>query len=237
MIMVVVMIVIVLVAAEEVRLDIEDAIEIEGVAAEHLVERDLRARGLVHFGIRVDAADAGLDFAQLLGRHQIGLVDQDDVGEGDLVLGLGRVLEPVVEPFGVGDRHHRIEPRLAADVFVDEEGLRHRRRIGEASGLDDDGVELALAPHQAVEDAHQVAAYGAADAAVVHLEHFLVGADDKVVVDADFAEFIDDDGVFLAVRLGQDAVEQRRLAGAEIAGQHRDRDFVCHFCPPLAISI
>ena len=59
-----------------------------------------------------------------------------------------------------------------------------------------------------VDDADQVAAHGAADAAVVHLEHFLVGADDEVVVDADLAELVDDDGVFLAVRLGQDAVEQ-----------------------------
>ena len=118
---------------------------------------------------------------------------------------------------------------MRPDVFVDEEGLRHRRRIGEAGGLDDDGVEFALASHQAVEDAHQVAAHGAADAAVVHLEYFLVGADDKVVVDADFAEFIDDDRIFLAVRLGQDAVEQRRLAGAEIAGQHRDGHLFLRF--------
>ena len=97
---------------------------------------------------------------------------------------------------------------LRADILVDEERLRHRRRIGEPGRLDDDRVELALAPHQPVDDAHQVAAHGAADAAVVHFEHFLVGADDEVVVDADLAEFVDDDGVFLAVRLGQDAVEQ-----------------------------
>ena len=154
---------------------------------------------------------------------------QDDVGEGDLVLGLGRVLEPVVEPFGVGDRHHGVEPRPPPDILVHEKGLRHRRRVGEPRGLDDDGVELALAPHQPVEDAHEVAAHGAADAAVVHLEHFLVGADDEVVVDADLAELVDDDGVFLAVRLGQDAVEQCRLAGAEIAGQHGDGDLFLDF--------
>ena len=165
------------------------------------------------------------DLGELVRRHEVGLVDQDHVGEGDLVLGFRRVLEPVLEPLGVGDRDDRVEPRPAPDILVDEEGLRHRRRVGEAGGLDDDGVELALAPHQPVEDAHQVAAHGAADAAVVHLEHFLVGADDEVVVDADLAELVDDDGVFLAVRLGQDAVEQRGLAGAEIAGEHGDRDF------------
>ena len=114
------------------------------------------------------------------------------------------------------------------DVLVDEEGLRHGRRVGEAGGLDDDRVELALALHQPVEDADQVAAHGAADAAVVHLEDFLVGADDEVVVDADLAELVDDDGVFLAVRLGEDAVEERRLAGAEIAGEHGDGDLVGH---------
>src|SRR3989440_6801402 len=47
-----------------------------------------------------------------------------------------------------------------------------------------------------------------------------------LVVDADLAELVDDHGVFLAVRLGQDAVEQGGLAGAEIAGQHRDGDFL-----------
>ena len=52
--------------------------------------------------------------------------------------------------------------------------------------------------------------------------------DHEVVVDADLAEFVDDDGVFLAVRLGQDAVEQRGLAGAEIAGEHGDGNFVGH---------
>src|SRR5581483_10088401 len=86
-------------------------------------------------------------------------------------------------------------------------------------------VELALAPHQAFHDAHEVAAHGAADAAIVHLEHFLIGADDEVVVDSDLAEFVDNDGVFLAVILRQDAVQQRGLAGPEIAGQHGHGNF------------
>ena len=136
-------------------------------------------------------------------RDEVGLVHQDHVGEGDLVLRLRRILEPLAEPLRVGDGDDRVELGLAADRVVDEEGLRHRRRIGEAGGLDDDGVELALALHQPVDDADQVAAHGAADAAVVHLEHFLVRADHEVVVDADLAELVDDDGVFLAVRLGR----------------------------------
>ena len=157
---------------------------------------------------------------------EVGLVQHDDVGKGDLVLGFRRILETIAQPFRVGNRYHRVEPRILLHVLVDEEGLRHRRRIGEPGGLDDDGVELALALHQAVQDAHEVAAHGAADAAIVHLEHFFVGADDQVVVDADLAEFVDDDGVFLAVVFRQDAVEQRGLAGAEIARQHGHWNFL-----------
>ena len=79
--------------------------------------------------------------------------------------------------------------------------------------------------------------HGAADAAVVHLEYFFVGADDEIVVDADLAEFVDDDGVLLPVRLRQNAVEQRGLAGAEIAGEHGDGDLVGHRATPFGPRI
>ena len=79
MIMLVIMsmlvVVIVLLGFEECRLDLENTVEIEGVAAQHLVQGDLCALGLVQPRVRVDAADAGLDLAQFGGRHQIGLVD------------------------------------------------------------------------------------------------------------------------------------------------------------------
>ena len=111
---------------------------------------------------------------------------------------------------------------LGLHVVVGEEGLRDGAGIGQAGGLDQDAVELVLALHQPFDDADQVAAHGAADAAVVHLEDFLVGIDHEVVVDAQLAELVHDDGVFLAVLLAQDAVEQGGLAGAEIAGEHGD---------------
>ena len=152
--------------------------------------------------IRVDATDARLDLLQLVARHEIGLVQQDHIGEGDLVLGLRRVLQPIGQPFRVRDRHHGVEPGRVGHVLIDEEGLRDRRRVGEARRLDDDRVEAPLALHQTFHDADEVAAHGAADAAVVHLKYFLVGADDEVVVDADLAELVDDDGVALAVRFG-----------------------------------
>ncbi len=223
--MVMIVVVIMLLGDEEVRLDVEDAVEVERPPLEHVGERDVAFRRPMERSVGVDGADARLDLAQLRRRHEIGLVDDDDVGEGDLVLRLRGVAQPRGEPLGVGDRHHRVEPGRLLHVLVDEEGLRHRRRVGEAGRLDDDRVEPALPLHQPFDDADEVAAHGAADAAVVHLEHFLVGADDEFVVDADFAELVDDDRVALAVRLAEDAVQERRLAGAEIAGEDGHGNF------------
>jgi hypothetical protein len=57
-----------------------------------------------------------------------------------------------------------------------------------------------MAPfHQPFDDADEVAPHSAANAAVIHLENLFVGADNEIVVDADLAEFIDDDGVTLAM--------------------------------------
>ena len=66
------------------------------------------------------------------------------------------------------------------------------RGVREAGGLDDNRVEPAAPAHQPLDDANEIAAHGAADAAVVHLEDFLVGADDEIIVDADLAELVDD---------------------------------------------
>src|SRR5580704_9312582 len=96
---VVMMIMIVAVAGfEEFRLDFEDAVEIERAALQHVRQRNLAALGAVQFGIGVDGANAGLDFGQFGLGDEIGLVEYDDVGECDLVLGFGGVLESVAQP-------------------------------------------------------------------------------------------------------------------------------------------
>jgi hypothetical protein len=88
-------------------------------------------------------------------------------------------------------------------LVVDEEGLGHR--AGSARPV----VSIRMyrtcpALHQVAEDADQVAPDGAADAPVVHLEDLFLGVDDQVLVDADLAELVLDDGDPLAVLLGQD---------------------------------
>src|ERR1700681_3197256 len=78
----------------------------------------------------------------------------------------------------------------------------------------------------------------AADAAIVPLENLFVRIDDEIVVDTDLSEFVHDHGKPLAMRFRKNAVQQRRLAGAEIAGQNRDGSPGCsigHGAIPLAL--
>ena len=50
---------------EELRLDFENAVEIEGIAAKHLGDRHRAFHRLVEFGVGVDRADARLDLGEL----------------------------------------------------------------------------------------------------------------------------------------------------------------------------
>ena len=48
-------------------------------------------------------------------------------------------------------------------------------------------------------------------------------------VDVDLAHVVDDDGYTAAFAVGQDVVEQGRLAGAQESGEHSDGQFRGHF--------
>ena len=209
---------------QEIRVPCQRALEIEGAEIEYLIQRQLgparahQARG------GVDRAQFLLDPRQLRGADQVGLVEQQHVGKADLVGGGRHFPQLGADMRGVDQRNDGIQLVVVAQVCVDEEGLRHRARIGKPRGLDQHVVEAIAALAQLAQHPDQVAAHGAADAAIGGLEDFLLGADHQLVVDRDFAEFVLDHGDALAVLLRQDAIEQRGLAGAEKPGEHRHRD-------------
>ena len=75
-----------------------------------------------------------------------------------------------------------------------------------------------------VERRHELVRHRAAQAAVGELDDVLLRAGgiaaafEDLAVDADVAELVDDDGEPAALRIRQDMADQRRLAGAEEAG-------------------
>ena len=189
-----------------------------------MVEGDVGVLRAVDFRDGVDGADAGFERRELGVGDEVGFVEDDDVGEGELLHGFIVGAEVLENVFRVDDGDDGVEAEVGLHLVVGEKSLRDGAGVGEAGGLYEDAVEGLLALHEAAEDADEIAADGAADAAVVHLEEFFVGLDDELVVHADLAEFVFDHGEFLAVLFGEDAVEERGFAGAEEAGEDGDRN-------------
>ena len=78
---------------DEVGADLGDALEVEAVDAEDLVQRHVGALSAGDGGQWVEGAQAGLDRVQLDLGDEVGLVEDDLVGEGDLLAGLLRVIK------------------------------------------------------------------------------------------------------------------------------------------------
>ena len=128
----------------------------------------------------------------------------------------------------VDQRHHPAEPQPLIEHRIGAEGEQYRGGIGETAGFDDDPAKpadlAAVAPlDQAAQGLRQILAHRAAQAAARQFEDAAFDKIDKVVVDRDFADLVDDDRGIGKGRRGQGAAQQRRLAAAEKAGQHRHR--------------
>ncbi len=74
----------------------------------------------------------------------------------------------------------------------------------------------------------QVAAKTAADAAAGNADQIAVARLDQIGIDRQFAELVDQHREAAAVGVAQEMIDQRGLAGAEIAADQRDRDRAAH---------
>lgn len=75
-------------------------------------------------------------------------------------------------------------------------------------------VKLVAPFHQVADDTNQIAPHRTANATIVHLKNFFISINHQLVIDTNLTKLIDDDGNFPSVFVGQDAVEQGRLACA-----------------------
>ena len=204
--------------------------EVEGLDPEDVLQRQRRALRAVDACGGVHRVQAALEHLDAPARAKVGLVEQDDIGEGHLFPALLRGVQMLIHVVGVNQGHDAVEAEGFLHFVVDDEGLGHGSGVRQPGGLDQDIVEAVPSLEQLPEDADEVASDGAADAAVVHLEDLLVGVDDQLVVHADFAEFILDDRDAATVVFREDAVEKRGLSRAEKAGEDGDRNAWIHKC-------
>ena len=210
--------------------------QVEGPLVEQDVDGHRAEARAMHFGDAVHRPNTRFELVEPALGDEVGLVEHDDVGERDLFLGLAAAPELLVDMDGVDDGDDAVERVLGGDVVVHEERLCDRPGVGEARGLDQHVVELVAPLAEVGEHPDQIASHGAADAPIGHLEDFFVGVDHQALVDADLAELVLDDRDASAMVLGEDAVEQRRLAGPEEAGEDRDRYAAHRATPPRSVS-
>ena len=108
-----------------------------------------------------------------------------------------------------------------------EEGFGQR----EAGGFDEDVLGRVGAVEQRFHDGQEVVRHRAAEAAIGEFDDVVFGAagdaagSEGVAVDADFAEFVDDDGDAAAAGIFQHVADQGGFAGAEEAGDDGGGDF------------
>jgi hypothetical protein len=120
----------------------------------------------------------------------------------------------------------------ARNPGIGHQGLQNGCWIGEPAGLDHHAGERrdaagVAAPQKIAERRREVVADLAAQAPGLQRDETVLARFDQIVVDADVAEFVDDDGGPRKFRLAQQATEQGRLAAAEETGEKERLDHVC----------
>ena len=130
---------------------------------------------------------------------------------------------------GVDGGHDAVHPIALGDYRIVHQGVDDGRRIGEARGFYQNAPKLGHLAAQTLDKKlaqgiDQVAAHRAADAARIENDDVLADRFDQQVVEADVAEFVDQDRCFLHVRMAEEVVEQCRFAAAQKPGDDGDRD-------------
>ena len=160
---------------------------------------------------------------------QIGFVEKEDVSIHHLGATHFAFQDLIIEVFSVDQGDDRIEARLVAQLTT-QKGHGDWQGVGQAGGLHHQIIHWLWTLQDSINRVQQLAIDGAADASVAQLHHVLPGADHQVVVNADFAEFIHQNGRFDAVLVGEDVVEKGGLSGTEEAGQDRHRNTAGWHC-------
>ena len=159
------------------------------------------------------------------GRCQVGLGQQQPVRTRGLRDGFGEAFQRAGTQHGVDRGDHGINAQRRLQKGIRREGVENRRWLRQAARLQHDAAERAMfaareAPEQHIQRLCQILPHRAAHAAIGQFHHVLIHRFEQQVIEADGAEFIDDDGGVHKARARQHAREEAGLAAAQEARQH-----------------
>ena len=219
-----------------------DLLEVEAIGVEQLVERHVALLGLNDDGVLLQRPHDAAHLVDLLAAHAVALVEHHRGAELELldeqaldvvlvdVLGqqVLAAVELVPHARAVHHGHDVVEVERGGAVVLGlvaeaRDGVGDGDGLADARGLDDDVVEVARGGNVG-ELALEVGRERAAEAAVGHRDELAVdlrqaALGDERRVDVDLADVVHEHGGAHALVVGEDVVEQRGLAGAEVAGK------------------
>ena len=196
---------------EERGINVENVVHIKAAEIQNLLHGNVPHVHLFNRHPGVDGDDAFTEFRKVFVRHQIRLAYENTIRKTNLILTFGLGVESFVPVLRVHDRHDAVQTVVRRYGVVHEERLADGAGVGDPRRFNDDVVKidfaLGAAQPQIRENPRQVAAYRAADAAVIdRLDLLLAVVHEKFVVDPLFAEFVFNDGDLVFVVFRQNAV-------------------------------
>jgi hypothetical protein len=199
------------------------AAQLPCAGVEDLRQIHLRAVGAMHFRQGVHPANAVFHPLEIRRGDQVGLVEQNDIGKGDLLCRLGGLVQHALEMPGISHGDNAIQPQMLLKLRQ-VKSVRDGAGIGEAGCLDQHVIEPLLALLKVGQCFDEIAPHPAAQAAVVQLHDLFIRANHQLPVNADLTKLIDDDRQPVAMRLGEQMFQEGCFAGAQKAGEDRDGD-------------
>jgi hypothetical protein len=224
---------------------------VEQTAVEQPVRVDRREGRPDGLGVRLEGSDQLLGLVEFRVGTEVRLVQEHDVRELDLldhevrerpvgVVGGGAPLgiaaaEGVEEPPAVDDGDQGVDPVAGGGPRVRREQPRDGGRLGDARGLDDQGVELPVL-REPDDRRLEVVLELTADTAVRQLRDAPLDVElralgDQPGVDVHLAHVVDEDRDVAVALARQQVVQQCRLPGPEAPRQDGDGNGVAHGDP------
>mmetsp|Transcript_120986 Transcript_120986/g.347613 ORF Transcript_120986/g.347613 Transcript_120986/m.347613 type:complete len:204 (+) Transcript_120986:977-1588(+) len=189
------------IGVQELGVHLQNILQREGLDVDQPARLDFPVLRSDDVRIGVDGPDRLLHLLQGVFADEVALVQQHAVGEGDLLHALVLhalwllLVQVIQNVLGIHHGDDAVQAVEGADLVVDEEGLRHWRRVRQAGRLDDHTVEAGDLLLHALQGDRQVATHRATDASVHHLDNLLVGGLlDDLFVDAHLTELVLDNG-------------------------------------------
>ena len=123
---------------------------------------------------------------------------------------------------GIDRRDYAVQPVARADQWIGHQGMDDRGGVGEPGRFDQCALELRhLAAHPAQEQVaqgrDQVAAYAAAQTSGIEQDDVFIDLAHQQMIDSDIAELVDENRGLAHARVGEQGVDQGRLAASEKA--------------------